>query len=203
MFIQVIQGKVAAPARLRQRMNQWDQKLQHGAFGYLGTTSGMCDDGTIISLTRFESEQSERLNSKRPEQAAWWAATEKCFDGPLTVMDCTTVTEWMGGSWYKAGFVQIIEGHTRDAVRMRELLMQTGERVHELRPEILSGTLAIYGDDGFVEAVYFTSEAEARAHERAKVPDDLRALFEEESRLMGEVTYFDLRKPTLLSPGRK
>ena len=202
MFIQVIQGKVADADLLRQRMDQWNEELQPGAAGYLGTTSGLRDDGTFIALVRFESEEAAGRNSARPEQGEWWAETERCFVGPVTFMDCPEVTQWMGGGSDRAGFVQILEGHTQDAGRMRELLAQTGVRVHELRPEILGGILATYGDDGYVEAVYFTSEAEAREHEKMEVPDDLRLLFDEESRLMGEVEYFDLHEPVLVSAWR-
>ena len=55
---------------------------------------------------------------------------------------------------------------------------------------------------GYVEAVDLTTEAVARSHEKITVPDDLRSLFEEESRLRGEVAYFDLHQPTLVSAGR-
>ncbi|WP_174185965.1 hypothetical protein [Nocardia barduliensis] len=202
MFIQVIQGKAADPARLRQCMDRWNEELQPGAVGYLGTTSGLCDDGTFLALARFESEAAARRNSERPEQRAWWEETEKCFEGPVTFMDCDDVTQWMGGGSDRAGFVQVMAGHTHDAGRIREILTQAGDRLHEVRPEILGGTLGTYGDDGFVEAVYFTSEAEAREHEKMEIPDDLRSLFEEENRLMDEVAYFDLHKPTLTSPQR-
>ncbi|MFQ6329328.1 hypothetical protein ACLMAL_24765 [Nocardia sp. CWNU-33] len=202
MFIQVIQGKAADPDRLRRCMDRWTEELQPGAVGYLGTTCGLCDDGTFIALARFESEEAARRNSARPEQGAWWAETEKCFDGPVTFMDCPAVTQWLGGGSDEAGFVQIMEGHTRDTGRMHELLSQGADRVHELRPEILGGTLATFGGDGYVEAVYFTSEAEARAAEEIEIPDDLRSLFEEESKLMGEVEYYDLHQPMLVSPPR-
>ncbi|MEV0297657.1 hypothetical protein [Nocardia sp. NPDC050710] len=199
MFIQVIQGKVSDPDRLQRCMDRWTEELQPGAVGYLGTTSGLCDDGTFIALARFESAEAARRNSERPEQGAWWAETEQCFDGPVEFMDCPEVTQWMGGGSDEAGFVQIMEGHTRDAARMRELLTQGGDRVHELRPDILGGLLATNGGDAYVEAVYFTSEAAAREAEKLEIPDDLRTLFEEESELMGEVEYFDLHDPRLVS----
>jgi hypothetical protein len=202
MFIQVIQGKVSDADRLRRNLDRWNEELRPGAIGYLGTTSGLCEDGTFIALVRFESEDAAQRNSARPEQGAWWAEAEQCFDGPVSFLNCPEVTQWLGGGSDAAGFVQILEGHTRDAGRLRELLAQSGDRVHELRPEILGGTVATYGSDGYVEAVYFTTEAEARAHEKLAVPDDLRSLFDEESELMGEVAYFDLHEPMLVSAGR-
>ncbi|MFC9789683.1 hypothetical protein [Rhodococcus sp. NPDC127528] len=199
MFIQLIQGKVADEAGLRQCMDRWQDELQPGATGYLGATSGMCADGTFVMLARFESAEAAARNSQRPEQAAWWSQTERCFDGPVTFMDCAEVSEWMGGGSDAAGFVQVMEGHSRDTGRMRELLTQVEGEVQKVRPEILGGTLATDGKDGYVEAVYFTSEAEARAHERIEIPDDLRSLFEEENELMGEVSYYDIREPMMTS----
>jgi hypothetical protein len=193
MFIQVIQGKVADETGLRRCMDRWTEELQPGAIGYLGTTSGTCEDATFVALARFESEEAARRNSERPEQGAWWAETAKCFDGEVTFLDCGSD---------QAGFVQIMEGHTSDANRMRELLSQAGDRIHQFRPEIIGGTFATYGDDGYVEAIYFTSEAEAREHEKMEIPDDLRSLFEEEQGLGGEVTYLDLHQPMLVSASR-
>lgn len=202
MFIQVIQGTVSDEAGLRRCMDRWSEELRPGATGYLGTTHGMCDDGTFIALARFDSAEAARRNSERPEQGAWWAETERCFEGPVSFMDCPEVTQWLGGGSDDAGFVQIMEGHTTDPNRLRELAEQDADQIHRLRPEILGGTLATYGDGGYVEAVYFTSESEARSHEKLEVPDDLSSLFEEEGRLMGEVSYLDLHAPVLVSAGR-
>lgn len=199
MFIQVIQGKVSDEAGLKKCMDRWMQELQPGAIGYLGTTAGMSDDGTYLALARFESEDAAHKNSARPEQGAWWAETAKCFAGEVTFMNCTDVTPWLGGGADHAGFVQIMEGHAHDRDRMRDLLMEAGDRIHDLRPEIIGGTFATYGDDGYIEAVYFTSEAEAREHETLEIPDDLRALFEEEHALAGEISYYDLHEPMVVS----
>ncbi|WP_420753795.1 hypothetical protein [Rhodococcus sp. O3] len=202
MFIQVWQGTVRDRDALLDCMERWTRELLPGAPGYLGSTSGFGDDGTWVSVARFESEEMARRNSDRPEQGEWWAEVERCFDGPITVHDCRDVDTWMGGGSDEAGFVQVMEGHCDDLPRMREVLAEGADRVHELRPEILGGTLAAYGDDGYVETVYFSSEEEAREHERIEIPDDLRPLFEEEMRLMGDVHYYDLHAPILTSAGR-
>jgi hypothetical protein len=202
MFIQVFQGKVADEAGLRRSMDRWMRDLQPGAVGYLGTTCGTCDDGTFVALARFESAEAAQRNSQRPEQGMWWAETEKCFAGEVTFIDCTEVTQLMSGGSDDAGFVQIMEGHARDVNRLREIMMQAGERLHEVRPEVIGGIFSTFGDDGYVEAIYFTSEEEARAHEKMEIPDDLRALFEEEQALSGEVSYFDLHQPILVSADR-
>ena len=202
MFVQVIQGKVSDERQLRRCMDRWAEELQPGATGYLGSTSGIREDGTFILLVRFESHEDAVRNSERPEQGAWWAETEQCFDGPVSFMDCPDPMEWLGGGSDDAGVAQIMGGHTTDSDRLRELLTQSGDRLHSVRPEIIGGMFASNGDGDYVEAVYFTNESEAREHEKVTVPDDLRSLFEEEGRLMGEIDYFDLHEPMLVSAQR-
>ena len=101
------------------------------------------------------------------------------------------MTQWLDGGSDSAAFVQIMEGHSRDRDRMHTLMTQNAERIHEVRPEIIGGTFSAFGDDGYVEAVYFRSEAEAREHEKLDMPDDLRSILEEENELMGDVSFFD------------
>ncbi len=134
MFIQVWQGTVRDRSALLDCMERWTRDLRAGAPGYLGSTSGFSDDGTFVSVARFESEEMARRNSERPEQGEWWAEAEQCFDGEVTVHDCRDVDMWMGGGSDTAGFVQVMEGHCDDLPRMREVLAETGDRVHELRP---------------------------------------------------------------------
>jgi hypothetical protein len=93
MFIQVIQGTVSDEASLRRYMDRWTREVQPGTTGYLGTTAGRCDDGTFLALVRFESAEAARQNSERLEQRRWWAATEKCFDGEVSVSDCPDATQ--------------------------------------------------------------------------------------------------------------
>lgn len=203
MFIQVIQGKVADRERLEACMTRWQTDLLPGAIGYIGTTAGTSDDGTFIALARFDSEESARRNSERPEQGAWWAEMAQCFDGEPTFMNCGEVFQWLGGGSDDAHFVQIMEGRTPDPERLREIWTLAGDRLHEMRPEILGGTFMRYGDGkDYVEAVYFTSEEEARRGEKLEVPDDLRSLLEEDQQLSGDVRYFDLHEPVLVSAPR-
>lgn len=200
MFIQVVQGKVGDEAGLRRNLDRWQQELMPGARGYLGTTAGATDDGTFVALARFESEAAARANSDRPEQGAWWAETEKCFDGEVQFLDCDGVQQWMGGGSDEAGFVQIMEGHSEDVARMHEVMSMHPEALHEARPEILGGLMMDAGEGRYVEAFYFTSEEAARAGEKIEVPDEFRSEMEEGMSLMGEVTFLDLHKPILVSP---
>jgi hypothetical protein len=203
MFIQVVQGKVEDEAGLRRCIDRWHQDLEPGAVGYLGTTGGMTDDGTFVLLARFESADAAKRNSDRPEQSAWWEQEmSKCYSGDVTFIDCNEVHTWLAGGSDDAGFVQIMEGQSPDAKRMHEMMMHASDRVHEARPEIIGGLMAEADDGRYVDAIYFTSEAEARAREKDEMPADVQAEFEESMKLMGEVKYLDLHQPMLMTPGR-
>ena len=72
MFIQVIQGRAINPDGIRAAADRWNAELQPGAEGWLGSTSGVTDDGRFIAVVRFQSEELARRNSDRPEQGDWW-----------------------------------------------------------------------------------------------------------------------------------
>jgi len=200
MFIQVIQGKVADAEGLQAAMDRWVAELQPGAQGWLGSTGGFTDDGMFVSTVRFESQEAARRNSDRPEQGAWWAEAEKCFDGPVTFMDCPQVELGMQGGSDRAGFVQVMEGHTSDADRMKELMQRYTDEIHRMRPEIIGATVALHGDGAFVQTVYFTSEEEARAHENMSPPPEMAQAMQGDRGMMDDVTFLDLHQPWLVSP---
>ncbi|MDI9939227.1 hypothetical protein QM806_27990 [Rhodococcus sp. IEGM 1351] len=61
--------------------------------------------------------------------------------------------------------------------------------------------MARHGDE-YVEAVYFTSEAQAGEHEKVGDPGRPTVVVEEETRLAGDVAYPDLYEPMLVSGAR-
>jgi hypothetical protein len=77
VFIQVIQGQATNPDGIRAELDRWKAELQPGADGWLGSTSGVTDDGRFIAVVRFASEELARRNSDRPEQDAWWSQASK------------------------------------------------------------------------------------------------------------------------------
>jgi hypothetical protein len=202
VFIQVIQGKASDEQGLRRLMDRWVEELMPGAVGYLGTTAGISEDRTFVALARFESAEAARRNSERPEQGAWWSEVEKCFDGPVTFMDCDEVRPWLSGGSDDAHFVQIMEGRSSDVHRMHELMSSHEKEVKEGRPEIIGGLMMELDDGRYVDAIYFTSEEEARKGEQLELPEEIRSDMEEGFRLMGEVTYLDLHEPILVSAKR-
>ena len=200
MFVQVIQGRVRDADELRARMDRWIADLSSNAEGWLGSTTGVTADGIGIALARFESVDAARRNSERPEQGQWWAETEPLFDGEVTFHDCPNVQPFGGGGSDQAGFVQVIQGRYTDVEKGLELMRRSEEPLRELRPDVLGGLLCLYGDGGFTQAVYFTSEAEARANEQKQPPPDVQAMFEEEAGITADLAYFDLTDPWLYSP---
>jgi hypothetical protein len=201
MFVQIIQGQVSDAGELRAAVDRWNEELAPGATGWLGSTSGVTDDGRAIAVVRFESEEAARANSERPEQDAWWAQTSKLFTSEPTFQESTQVDLDLVGNPDDAGFVQVIQGRSSDPAKARELMSQDSEKWRAFRPDIL-GSVGIGLDEGRYAAVlYFTSEEEAREGERKESPPELQAQMEAMNALeVGEPTFLDLRTPWLRSP---
>ena len=142
MFIQVFQG----PGWRRQRREEddadWLAHLAPGAQGWLGSTTGVTDDGMLVGVARFESREAATRNSERPEQGEWWQRASKLFTGDVTFHDCSKVTTSRKGGSDDAGFVQVIQGHTSDPARLDELARQFDQRAEGLRPELYGFLLA-------------------------------------------------------------
>jgi hypothetical protein len=202
MFVQVIRGKTSKPAELKAAGEQWQRDLAAGASGWLGATMGVADDGTYVALVRFESVEAAQANSNRPEQGAWWAETEKLFDGPVTFIDCSDVVTFGSGGSDDAGFVQVMQGQVKDVEAMKALSAEMDQSWGNFRPEVIGGITAVHPDGhGFTSAVYFTSEAEARVGEKQEVPAELQDVMARDQALYeGEMTYIDLHEPWLSSP---
>jgi hypothetical protein len=201
MFVQVIQGQVSDRDEVRARVDQWAEEVAPGAIGWLGSTGGVTDDGTMIAVVRFESEDAARRNSERPEQDAWWAQTAKLFTNEPTFLESTDVDLDLPGDPDKAGFVQIIQGHTSDLGRARELMSQNPDESAAFRPDIIGSLAAAHDNGGYTAVLYFTSEQEAREGEKKEPPAELKAQMEEMRALeVGEPTFLDLKAPWLHSP---
>jgi hypothetical protein len=201
MFVQVIQGRVADPARVKAAMDRWAEELAPGAEGWLGSTAGVTEDGRFIALARFESEAAARRNSDRPEQDRWWAETARLLTGEATFRDSRHVAVDVTGDPDAAGFVQVIQGRSSDPARARDLMSQDAPGWAAFRPDVI-GSVAVEHDGGaYTMAVYFTSEAEAREGERKEPPPELKAQMEEMDALsVGVPEYFDLKQPWLYAP---
>ena len=201
MFVQVIQGKVNDPQQVHAALDRWMQELSPTATGWLGSTSGVTEDGTFLAVARFESEDAARRNSDRPEQGQWWEQVAQQFtDGP-TFRESTEIDLDISGDPDDAGFVQVIQGRTSDPARARELMAQDSDEWAAFRPDIIGSLSAGQDDGGYTVVLYFTSEQDAREGERKESPPELKDQMEEMGALeVGEPTFLDLKDPWLYSP---
>ena len=201
MFVQVIQGQVSDAAAVRSLMDKWVAEVSPGAIGWLGSTSGVTDDGQFVALARFESEEAAQQNSDRPEQSAWWEDLAAQFSGEPEFHNSTVVDVDTPGDPSQATFVQVMQGRTSDMDRARELMATTPGDFAEFRTDIL-GNLWVGHDDGaWTMAIYFTSEEDAREGEQKETPPELAKVMEEMNALsVGEPTFLDLRDPWLDAP---
>jgi hypothetical protein len=202
MFVQVITGKASDAAQVRAAFDRWTQELAPGAEGWLGSTAGVTDDGRLVAIARFESEEAARRNSDRPEQGHWWADTAKLLDGEATFRDSTKVTLDVRGNPDQAGFVQVMQGEQGpDADRAQELMDSNTDEWAAFRPEVVANLGVAHADGTWTMIIYFTTEAEAREGEQKEPPPELKAQMEEMNSLStGVPEFFDLRDPWLKSP---
>jgi hypothetical protein len=201
MFVQVIQGHVSDAARVRAQFDRWVAELAPGAVGWLGSTAGVTDDGTLVALARFESEEAARQNSERPEQAEWWEQTSELFTDEPEFHNSTSVDVDTSGDPSQAGFVQIMQGRSSDPERVRELMANDPTDWEEFRPDIL-GTVSVGHDgDAWTMAIYFTSEEAAREGEKKEPPREMQQMMKEMEELnVGEPVFHDLRDPWMQAP---
>jgi hypothetical protein len=202
MFVQVIHGRISDAGQVRSQLDRWMAELASGSVGWLGTTAGVTDDGTMVVLARFESEEAARQNSDRPEQSAWWEATAPLFTEPPVFHDSTSVEVDMAGDPAQAGFVQVMQGRSSDPDKARELMASDPTDWRSFRPEILGTLTASHDRDAWTMAIYFTSEEAAREGERKEPPPESQRVMEQLNALaIGEPTFFDLKDPWLFAPG--
>ena len=197
MFAQVIQGRATDPAGLQKQWERWVEDVKPGAEGFLGSTAGVTSDGEFIAVARFESEEAAQKNSSRPEQSAWWEETSQYLADPM-FHDCREVDVFGGGGSDEAGFVQVIQGKTKDVGNSRELDARMEPTMRERRPDVIGGVNAWHPENGrFTTVIYFTSEAEARAKEKEmqKNPDVDAYMTEMQALSDGEPKFLDITDP--------
>lgn len=64
MFVQVFQGQVSDAQTARAALDRWIAELAPGATGWLGSTGGVTEDGTLIAAGPASSPR------RRPEPTA-------------------------------------------------------------------------------------------------------------------------------------
>jgi hypothetical protein len=195
VFIQVMQGRCTDADRLGERLDLWRDSVSGGADGWLGTTSGITGDGQFVGVVRFESREAASANSSRPEQDAWWQGTAAVLGGDVAFADYDDVVTMLDGGSDEAGFVQVMRGRVADPAAFRTFMAQPMDALHEARPEIIGGTVAVDDDGGFTQTVYFTDEASARLGEKQEIPAEVQRQMEEGMGQMEVEHFLDLHDP--------
>ena len=162
MFIQIIQGKCTRQDEMHALADEWREQRGPGADGWLGGTYGFTDDGMFLGVVRFEDREKAMANSESPEQGEWAERMAALFDGPVEFHDSDDVTLLFDGGSDDAGFVQVIRGKVDDPSRLRAMMTDDPQALHEMRPDILGATLAIEPDGTYTETIAFTDEESAR-----------------------------------------
>ncbi len=196
MFVQIIEGRTSDAAGLMRQGERWEAELRPGAKGFLGATSGVTADGKAITVARFESAEAAQANSERAEQSAWWAETEKFYDGEPTFTDSTDVSELLGGGSNDAGFVQVMKSANVDRARMAALDAEF-DKFASQRSDLIGSVRIWTGPSSCVELAYFTSEAEARAGEQQELSPELQAVMADFQDMMAGTEFLDLTSPQL------
>ena len=201
MFVQVIQGRTSDAGQVRAQLDKWVKEVAPGAVGWLGSTSGVTEDGRVIALARFESEEAAQQNSDRPEQTAWWQEMAALFSDEPVFHNSTSVEVDTPGDPSQAGFVQIMQGRSKDPDRARELMATDPTDWGSFRPDILGTVSVAHDGDAWTMAIYFTSEAAAREGEKKEPPPEMQQMMKEMDELsIGEPVFFDLKDPWLDAP---
>lgn len=197
MFVQVMDGQVKDPTKMQALKDRWIEELRPGATGFLGSTGGIDDNGRAIMFARFESAAAARANSERPEQGAWWAEMETCYDGEVTFADSEDVELPLGGGTNEAGFVQVmkVDDVDRDAAKRIDEAFESVAA--DVRPDVIGGLRVWIGPRSAYDITYFTSEAEARKAESKGMPDDVADVMGDFQKILASAEFIDLSDPWL------
>jgi hypothetical protein len=201
VFVQVVTGLVANPRVARAAVERWAVETGPLTPGWCGTTAGLAGDGLLVGVVRFADAASAWRALTNTDQRAWWDRASGIFTGPVVLCGSSDVV-MIGSGSDDAGFVQVVQGRTRDARRFRSLTRELGGRLIDLRPDILGYLVALHdeGRGAFTEVAWFTSEEEARTGGERDAPEDLAGLIDEEQGLLLDLEYLDVPVPWLSSP---
>jgi quinol monooxygenase YgiN len=198
MFIQIIEGKTSDADGFRRFLQERRTEAMKAAIGFLGATTAIAADGTVVAMARFESAEKAAKNAARPEQTAFFEELKQYLAGEPTFHDSTEVETFLGGGSDDAGFVQFMIGTATDKAKAKASEKDMTPTLESMRPDILGGITAWDGD-WWCQAIYFTSEADAREGEKKfeSMSGDDRARFEEMMGAYGEPRFVDGPNPIL------
>ena len=188
MFTRVIHGNAGSNGdEIRAALDARHAGLRREA-GYLGSTSGVSDDGTVFAVEVYSDAKAAKAAGD-PEMTG-------LFSEPPQIVQCGTVETYMSDrDVANTGFVQIeVFRGVRDLEEFRAVAKGFDNLAH-LRPDLL-WVLCSFTDDGTVYAAnHFTSEGDARAAEAGEPPAEVIELIQRWGAIMNGVDYIDLRAP--------
>ena len=113
VFIQVVQGQVTNPDALRAELDRWKVELQPGADEWLGSTSGVTDDGRFIAVVRFVSEELPTATATGPSRMPGGARHPSTWprSPSTTPRGCTSIGRAVGPGWLCPGDPGPQRGH--------------------------------------------------------------------------------------------
>jgi len=200
VFVQIFRARVKDEEAVRNQFQRWVSELAPEASGWLGSTVGFTDEGEMVAIARFSSEDDARANAGRSEQGRWFDDLSTHLDGEVSFREATEVDFLMGGGSDQAGFVQVLEGTVTDEGRFRDAGRDLESLLLVERPEIMGGITAYHGDGTLTHIVYFTSEGAAREGESKTRAPELQRFFDEITAMTTDLRYTDLRRPWLAGP---
>lgn len=201
MFARTVRGVVSDRSAVRAAYQRWLREVAPGATGWLGSTTGISEDGQFFSLLRYASEDDARRDRERPEQLAWWSEVRPFLEGEPTFTDGTSLYVEEPGNAREAGFVQVVFAQTTDIERSRQIAQQTADLRAAHRPEILATVVVGQAEGRYAMLVHFTSEAAAHEGERKPLPPEAIESMRSMSDLtVGPPEYLDLPDPWIDVP---
>jgi hypothetical protein len=199
MFVQVIEGTTRDADAFRRFLEERRPGAMEGAIGFLGATTVIAPDGTVVTMARFASPEEAAKNAGRPEQTAFFEELTTHLAGAPTFHESSEIETFLDGGSDDAGFVQFMIGTATDKAKAKASEQEMLPTLESLRPDVLGG-LTVWDGDWWCQAIYFTSEAEAREGEKKfeSMSPDERARFDEMMRAYGEPRFVDGPNPLLV-----
>jgi hypothetical protein len=115
------------------------------------------------------------------------------YDAPPTFTDSSDVDTFLSGPTTAAGFVQVMKVKGVDRAQAQHMDDLFEKLAPDMRPDLLGSLRVWTSPDTYIEANYFTSEAEARAGEAKDMPPEAQELMAEFGEAMSGAEYLDLQ----------
>ena len=198
MFVLVMTARVTDPAQVREHLDRWVAELAPGAQGWLGNTAGGTADGVLVLLARFASREACLLADARPEHKAWETGLVRLFAEPPVILESTSVDVYTPDDPSKAGFVQVVQGRSRDPEQVRRLFADARTGWKQLLPGMLGSVTLGHPDGGWTTAIYVAAEAAGASPHPLPHLEELMEQVEHLS--LSELVHLDLADPWLHAP---